>query len=165
MPNIRAEDPGTLDAIGLTDELSAALAAITGDSGRSSFDPDDVRLPRARFAVARDADGHPIGCAALRPLADGVAEIKRMYARPGNPGTGSALLAFVEREAAALGYRELWLETRVVNQRAVKFYSERGYAVIANYGRYAGRADAVCLSKQLPSPAGVSAGKRTRPHP
>jgi GNAT superfamily N-acetyltransferase len=165
MPSIRAEDPGTPDAIALMDELSAALAAITGDSGRSSFDPDDIRAPRSRFAVARDACGHPIGCAAIRPLGDGVAEIKRMYARPGNPGTGSALLAFLESEAAALGYRELWLETRVVNQRAVSFYSARGYCVIPNYGRYAGRAGAVCLAKQLASPTGVSAGNRTLPHP
>ena len=151
MPSIRAEDPGTPDAIALTDELSAALAAITGDSGRSSFDPDDVRAPRSRFVVARDAVGRPIGCAAIRPLGEGVAEVKRMYARPGNPGTGSALLAFVENLATALGYRELWLETRVVNQRAVRFYSERGYRVIPNYGRYAGRTDAVCLAKQLVS--------------
>lgn len=46
---IRAEDPGTPDAIALLDKLSAALAVISGDSGRASFDPDDVRrsgLPR-----------------------------------------------------------------------------------------------------------------------
>jgi GNAT superfamily N-acetyltransferase len=170
MPSIRAEDPGTPDAIELTDELSAALAAITGDSGRASLAPDDVRVARSRFVVARDADGHPIGCAAIRPLGDGVAEIKRMYARPGNPSTGSALLAFLESEATALGYRAPWLETRIVNHRAVGFYSARGYRVIPNYGRYAGRADAVRLAKQLAPPAGVSpagvrAGNRTRPHP
>ncbi|MET0858958.1 MAG: GNAT family N-acetyltransferase [Telluria sp.] len=165
MPSICAEDPGTPDAIALTDELSAALAAITGDSGRSSFDPDDVRVPRARFAVARNADGQPIGCGAFRPLGEGVAEIKRMYARAGNPGTGRALLAFLESEATALGYRALWLETRIANQRAVSFYSARGYTLIPNYGRYAGRADAVCLAKQLATPAGVSADNRTRPHP
>ncbi len=88
-PIIRAEDPGTPDAIALIDELSAALAAITGDSGRSSFDADDVRAARACFAVARNANGEAVGCGAFRPLADGVAEVKRMYARPGNPGTGA----------------------------------------------------------------------------
>lgn len=154
MPSIRCEDPGTPDAIALIDELSGALAAITGDSGKSSFDPGDVRGTRGRFAVARDTGGHSIGCAALRPLADGVAELKRMYARPGSPGTGSALLAFLEREAAALGYRAICLETRIVNERAVRFYSARGYRVIPNYGQYAGRDDAVCLAKQLGIPAG-----------
>lgn len=149
MPAICAEDPGAPDAIALIDELSAALAAMTGDGGKSSFDADDVRVPRACFAVARDAQGHAIGCAAVRPLAEGVAELKRMYARPGNSGTGSALLAYLEEAAAALGYRAIWLETRAVNHRAVRFYSKRGYVIVPNYGRYAGRADAVCMAKQL----------------
>lgn len=149
MLSVRAEDPGTPEAIALVDELSAALAAITGDSGRSSFDADDVRVDGARFVVARDADGQAVGCGAFRPLADGVAELKRMYARPGNPGVGSALLAFLEAEAASLDYRAIWLETRVVNQRAVGFYRARGYTQIPNYGKYAGNDRAICLAKQL----------------
>jgi GNAT superfamily N-acetyltransferase len=149
MLSIRAEDPGTPDAIALIDALSAALAAITGDSGTSSFDADDVRVPRARFAVARDAGGQAAGCGALRPLGDEIAEVKRMYARPGNPGAGSALLAFLEAEAVALGYRAIWLATRAVNQRAVRFYLARGYTPIPNYGKYAGNDGAVCLEKQL----------------
>ena len=75
--------------------------------------------------------------------------MKRTYARPGNPGIGSALLAFLEAEAAALGYRAIWLETRAVNRRAVRFYLAHGYTPISNYGKYAGNAEAVCLAKQL----------------
>lgn len=150
MLTITTEDPDTPDAIALLDELSAALAAITGDSGSSSFDAADVRAARACFAVARDAAGQAAGCGALRPLAGDVAEVKRMYARPGHPGAGSALLAFLEGAAAKLGYRDLWLETRAVNQRAVRFYLARGYRPIPNYGKYAGNAEAVCLAKRLP---------------
>lgn len=149
MLTIRTEDPGAPDAIALIGELSAALAEITGDSGSSSFDPDDVRTARARFVVARDAGGQAVGCGAFRPLAEDVAEVKRMYARPGNPGAGRALLAFLEAEAAALGYRAIWLATRAVNQRAVRFYLARGYTPIPRYGKYAGNAEAVCLAKQL----------------
>lgn len=151
MPAIGFEDPGTPDAIALIDELSAALAAITGDSGRSSFDIDDVRAARVCFAVARNASGEAVGCGGLRPLADDIAELKRMFARPGNPGTGSAVLAFLETEAAALGYRAIWLATRVVNLRAVAFYRARGYAVMPNYGKYEGKAETVCMAKQLNS--------------
>jgi hypothetical protein len=61
MLSIRAEDPGTPDAIALIDELSTTLAAITGDSGSSSFDADDVRAAGTRFVVARDA-GQAVGC-------------------------------------------------------------------------------------------------------
>jgi ribosomal protein S18 acetylase RimI-like enzyme len=149
MLTIRAEDPGTPDAVALIDELSAALAAITGDSGRSSFDLGDVRAARALFVVARNGGGQAVGCGAFRPLADGIAEVKRMYSRPGNPGVGSALLAFLEAQAAVLGYRAIWLETRAVNQRAVGFYRARGYAQMTNYGKYAGNDQAVCLGKQL----------------
>jgi len=147
-------DPADADAQALMDELSDALAAITGDSGRASFDVADVRVPRACFAIARDAQGRAIGCGAFRPLDAQVAEVKRMYARPGTTGVGSAVLRFLEAEAARLGFAALWLETRVVNARAVAFYERRGFARIANYGKYAGNAQAACFAKALPaSPA------------
>jgi len=142
-------DPTAPESVALTKELSAALAAITGDSGKSSFDPADVRGENARFVIAHNAAGHAIGCGAFRPLQPGIAEIKRMYSRPGNPGTGSAILSFLEREAVALGYHALWLETRLVNRRAVEFYERRGYARIANFGKYVGNPAAVCFEKRL----------------
>jgi GNAT superfamily N-acetyltransferase len=138
-------DPGSADALALTGELSAALAAITGDSGAASFAPADVSL----FVVARSDDGQLLGCGALRPLAAGVGEIKRMYARPGTRGVGKALLAHIESAAAGFGYRELWLETRRVNLRAVAFYLTHGYSGIDNYGKYVGRPEAVCFGKRL----------------
>jgi GNAT superfamily N-acetyltransferase len=142
-------DPDDGEARALMDELSDALAAITGDSGRASFDPADVRAARACFAVARDAGGRALGCGAFRPLADGVAELKRMYARPGTRGVGGAVLRFLEAEAARLGFAELWLETRRVNARAVAFYERHGYAPIPNYGKYAGNPGAACFAKRL----------------
>lgn len=147
--SITAIDPDDADARLLLDELSAALQAITGDSGRSGFAADDVRGPRSRFVIARDAAGLPLGCGALRPLDDGVAELKRMYARPGSRGVGAAVLAQLESAARELGYRAVWLETRVVNERAVSFYERHGYRRIENFGRYAGNAAAVCFGKAL----------------
>ncbi|NGZ84124.1 GNAT family N-acetyltransferase [Duganella aceris] len=146
------EDPAAPESIRLMAELSTALEAITGDGGNASFDAADVRGPMACFVVARDAAGAALGCGAFRPLEPGVAEIKRMYARHGTSGVGSAVLRFLETEAAALGYQALWLETRLVNRRAVDFYEARGYSRIANYGKYIGNPLAVCFEKQLPSP-------------
>ncbi len=148
MLTIRAEDPGTADAAALLDELSGALAAITGDSGRSSFDAGEMRMAGTLFAVARNAQGRAIGCGALRPLDPGVAELKRMFAK--ERGAGGAVLAFLEVEAAAMGYRAVWLSTRVINERAVAFYLSHGYAPVPGYGKYAGNADSICLGKQLP---------------
>jgi GNAT superfamily N-acetyltransferase len=146
---LNAEDPAGHEALLLMEELSTALEAITGDGGKASFDVEDVRGPMARFVVARDAGGAALGCGAFRPLEPGVAEIKRMYARHGTSGVGSAVLRFLEAEAAALGYQALWLETRLVNRRAVDFYSARGYTRIANYGKYIGNPLAVCFEKTL----------------
>lgn len=141
---IHACDPASGDGAVLIEELSAALAAITGDSGKASFSPDG-----ALFVVARSVSGELLGCGALRELEDGVGEIKRMYARPGTRGVGAALLAWLEREAGVLGYRALWLETRKVNTRAVDFYLKHGYETIPNYGRYIGRPEAVCFAKAV----------------
>lgn len=144
-------DPDSADACALLEELSAALAAITGDSGKASFSAGDARAARALFVVARGEAGQLLGCAALRPL-DGetdVGEVKRMFARPGSNGVGAALLAHVEQAAQGFGYRALWLETRKVNVRAVAFYEKHGYRTIPNYGKYVGRDEAVCLGKSL----------------
>ena len=141
-------DPSSAEARVLIAELEAALALICGDSGSGSFDPNDVRGPGSVFMVARAADGTALGCGALRPLAPGVAELKRMYARPGS-GAGRLLLAELEAQAVAFGYRELWLSTRRVNARAVGFYSKHGYLPVENYGRYAGREASICLGKRL----------------
>ncbi|MYN25392.1 GNAT family N-acetyltransferase [Duganella levis] len=144
------EDPTAPESVLLMAELSTALEAITGDSGKASFDPDDVRGPAACFVVARSDSGAALGCGAFRPLEPGVAEIKRMYARHGTSGVGSAVLRYLEGEAQALGYQAVWLETRLVNRRAMDFYEARGYQRIANYGKYIGNPLAVCFEKQLP---------------
>jgi len=145
-------DPDAAAARALIAQLDAALSAICGDSGSKSFDANDVRGPRSVFLVAQDAAGVAVGCGALRPLegaleAD-IAEVKRMYARPGS-GAGVQLLGELERQASAFGYRAIWLETRKVNGRAVAFYEKHGYRVIPNYGKYVGREDAICLGKVL----------------
>jgi GNAT superfamily N-acetyltransferase len=149
MITISIEDPASVDALALMEELSATLARITGDSGKASFDPNDVRAATARFVVARNAEGQAVGCGAFRPLREGVVEVKRMYSREGTIGVGSAVLAFLESEARGLGYKAMWLETRVVNARAVAFYQHRGYRRIPNFGKYVGNSKAICFEKRL----------------
>lgn len=146
---ISAADPESAEAQMLIDELSERLQQISGDGGRSSFQADEVRGERAVFVIARDASRHPLGCGALRPLANDSAELKRMYARPNSRGTGSAILLALEEYARTFGYRELCLETRQVNVAALAFYAKHEYLPIPNFGRYAGRADACCLAKIL----------------
>ena len=140
--------PDSPDAMELMVELSGCLKDITGDSGANSFDPQDVVGERAVFLIAYDEQtGEALGCGAIRPLVESVAELKRMYAR--RPGVGTALLAELERRAREFGYSAIWLETRRVNERAVSFYEKRGYRRTPNYGKYVDHPEAVCFEKRL----------------
>ncbi|WP_426449129.1 GNAT family N-acetyltransferase [Siccibacter colletis] len=142
-------DPTEPDALALQAALSETLEGLTGSSGRASFSYDDVRVKGAGFFIARDEAGKPVGCVGCRPLQEGIGELKRLFALPGNPGAGVTLLRWVEQWAVRQGYRELWLETRTSNQKAVEFYLRAGYAIIDNYGRYVGQEDAVCFAIRL----------------
>lgn len=146
---VEVADPSSAQAQELLASLSLTLQRITGSDGKASFHVQDVQGERACFAIARAEDGTPLGCGAIRPLEPGVAELKRMFAVPGTRGVGSAVLAFLELQALAFGYAQLWLETRRVNERAVAFYERHGYRPIPNFGRYVGRPDAICLGKTL----------------
>lgn len=141
------------DAVLLMHQLNQRLASLSGDSGASGFEAASMPAGRSLFLVARGEAGALLGCGAVRPLAQAgaapVAELKRMFARDGTRGVGAALLFALEREALAMGYRALWLETRRVNDRALRFYRRHGYTEIPNYGSYVGREEAVCLGKPL----------------
>ena len=150
---ILAVDAAGPDAQLLLDALSETLLRINGDSGRSSFDIE-AATPRGGFYLARDGAGTLQGCAALRPLGEpdsSTAELKRMYARPGQGGlgVGAALLAHVEAQARRHGYQALHLSTRVVNSRAVAFYARHGYVPVVAWGKYVGAAQSTCLGKTL----------------
>jgi ribosomal protein S18 acetylase RimI-like enzyme len=140
----------------LLDELTQVLRQLTGDGGTNSFHADDLHDPHAVLLVARDAAGHALGCGALRPL-EGErgrsAEVKRMYARSGGQGVGSAVLEALERHALGLGCDRLVLSTRRINAPAVAFYRAHGYVECKPYGRYVGREVSICLGKALTAPA------------
>lgn len=146
---ISKEDPTTRDACQLINELSDVLETITGDGGKGSFHVEDVVHPRAMFAIARNQAGEALGCGAIRPLDENIAEVKRMYAKSKAKGIGTQILSYLEENAKILGYSALWLETRVVNKQAVLFYESRGYHDIPNFGIYAGRLECVCFEKRL----------------
>ncbi|AAK80490.1 N-acetylglutamate synthase-like GNAT family acetyltransferase [Clostridium acetobutylicum] len=141
--------PSTQDAINLMEELSKNLEFITGDSGKNSFNSNDVCVPRSLFVVAYNKDDEAIGCGAIRPINEDVAEVKRMFAKTKAIGVGSEVLQHLEKQAQKLGYSYLWLETRLINKRAVSFYEKKGYHRISNYGKYVNKPEAVCFEKKI----------------
>ncbi|MBU9809249.1 GNAT family N-acetyltransferase [Rahnella sp. C60] len=149
MITVEKSDPFSSESHRLIEMLSAELAAITGDNGKSNFTVDAMNGDKALWVLAKNAHGDAIGCGAIRPLTQNIAELKRMFSDRSVPGVGNALLTFLEISAKEMGYLELRLETRHINHRAVNFYKKNGYVRIENYGPYTGREEAVCFAKTL----------------
>ena len=97
--------------------------------------------------VARDASGAAVGCGALRPLGDDVAEIKRMYVVPAarRRGVSKLVLAGLEAAARDRGWTTLRLETGRRQPEAVALYEGVGYRLIPAFGAYVGADDADSL--------------------
>ncbi len=96
--------------------------------------------------VAHDAAGEAVACGALRPLGDGVAEVKRMYVVPAWRGRGvsKVVLAGLEDAARARGWTTLRLETGPRQPEAIALYEGAGYRAIPAFGAYVDSPDAGC---------------------
>jgi ribosomal protein S18 acetylase RimI-like enzyme len=124
-------------------QLFAAYAAALGiDLGYQDFETELASLP-GKYAppfgallLARDVAGRPVGCVALRSLADaGACEMKRLYVAPEGRGhgLGKGLLEAVLGEARQIGYREIRLDTLPTMIAAQALYRARGFEPIAPY--------------------------------
>ena len=96
--------------------------------------PGDYAPPAGRLFLAR-VGGQPAGCIALRSLAAGVAEMKRLYVRPQfrAVGLGRALAERVIGEARAIGYASMKLDTLPSMRSAQRLYAELGFRDAARY--------------------------------
>lgn len=132
----------------LIKNLNDALKDITGNDGSSNAELTDFSRERALFLIAL-RDGKAVACGGFRPLNSEICEIKRMFAVENKTGLGLKILQELECSAKNYGYKSIFLETRRVNDVAVRFYLKNGYEIIDNYGVYIGRSDAVCFGKLL----------------
>jgi putative acetyltransferase len=90
--------------------------------------------PHGRLLLAL-ARSEAAGCVALRPLADGVCEMKRLFVRSGyrGQGLGRRLGERIVAEARAIGYRMMRLDTLPSMQAAVRLYETLGFVRCAAY--------------------------------
>jgi GNAT superfamily N-acetyltransferase len=147
---IAAEPFHSPDAVALCDAQQADIRARYG-----LRDTEPGVKPSAAditvFLVARDDDGTPLGCGALRGLGDGVVELKRMYTVPAarGRGVGRAVLTALEDEARARGFTLARLETGDRLPEAHRLYVRAGYAPIPCWGAYASSAISLCFERAL----------------
>jgi putative acetyltransferase len=136
----------------LIEALNAELAQRYPEEGANHFrlDPDEVADGRGAFLIATRS-GAPIGCGAVRRIADATGEIKRMYVSPAERGRGAgrAILSALEAEARALGLTRLLLETGSRQPEAIALYERAGFSVIAPFGEYVDSPLSVCMAKAL----------------
>ena len=146
---VRLDEP---DALKLIELVQGEYVVRYGGRDEAPIDVAEFLPPEGLFVVAR-LDGAAAGCGGWRNLGDGRAEIKRMFTATAyrNRGVARAVLAELERTAAAAGIEELVLETGTVQPEAIGLYESSGYHPVDGFGYYAGR------------PLSRSFGKRVAP--
>jgi GNAT superfamily N-acetyltransferase len=159
------------DAQRLIAEVQQEYVVRYGDIDATPVDPVDFDAPRGLFAVVYDEQGSPVGTGAWRAreatetgLADGDAEIKRMYTVPAARGRGLArrMLRFLEQEARRAGRRRMVLETGTEQPEALALYAAEGYLPTEKFGIYRHDEQSVCLAKPLPAAVVAEAAEPAR---
>jgi ribosomal protein S18 acetylase RimI-like enzyme len=96
--------------------------------------PGAYAPPQGRLLVALEGSA-PAGCGALRPIAPGIAELKRMWVSPAfrGRGLGRAIAEALLAAARAQGYRAARLDTLDTMREARALYAALGFREIPAY--------------------------------
>jgi GNAT superfamily N-acetyltransferase len=131
---VPADEPPALDLIEAMVAEIVAMYAARGENPTVSTEPGGMVPPRGVFLVG-DEGGEPVCGGGVRPLAEHIGEVKRMYVVPHARGrqVGRALLGALEDAARELGYARLRLDTGADQPGARHLYESAGYASIPDY--------------------------------
>jgi len=96
--------------------------------------PGKYAPPEGALLLAMDAD-RAAGCVAVRKTSDGICEMKRLFVRPEFRGRGLGRLLGTQiiKEAQALGYSRMQLDTLDRLKEAVQLYRSLGFVEIPAY--------------------------------
>ena len=148
-------DPQGADAMALLGQAAVEAQALypeLHDPARPG--PVNAPTPVGGCYLLACLNGQPVGCGALRPLAAGQVELRRMYVTGGRRrrGIARALLRELEDRAVRLGYCTMRLETGCRQLPALALYEASGYRHIEPFGAHVGDPTSVCFEKDLPEP-------------
>lgn len=159
-PDLRVTGADHPDAVALDQRVQAWYRDVYGDPDLTVLGPGQFTPPRGLYLVGYDERGRPVASGGWRareastddpPLRDGDAELKRMYVVPEARGRGyaRAVLAELERTAAAAGRRRAVLETGTEQPEAIALYTRAGYRPIAAFGAHRADPRSRCFAKPL----------------
>ena len=134
----RAESP---EAIGEARTLFREYEASLGvDLCFQGFEQELAGLPgayapRTGALLLASVDARIAGCVALRRLAEGVCEMKRLYVRPEfrGRGVGAGLARAAIDAARRIGYARMRLDTLPSMSAAQRLYERLGFRDVAPY--------------------------------
>ena len=144
MPIIQPSTPEHFEAFrGLLREWFDFLVNDAGiDMGYQSIEAELAGLPgafgppRGRMWLAYDDADQAVGSVALRPMPDdGACELKRLYVRPAQRGTGlgRALTLQAIKEARAMGYVLMRLDTGTFLDASRRLYASLSFVETGPY--------------------------------
>lgn len=145
------------DAAVLVEEVQLEYVARYGSRDETPLQPGYFDLPGGSFFVGYLEDV-PVATGAWRRRSDvealgssAAAEIKRMYVAPAGRrrGLARAMLAHLERTAAAAGAAVMILETGAAQPEALELYASSGYVAIPGFGYYRDSPLNRCLARLL----------------
>ena len=142
-------DSNSQDFLDLVQQLDADLAQRYGTT-QLSYNKYN-KIQNIDTIVIAYINNIAVGCGCFKPFDEQSIEIKRMYVKPKNRGTGISkkILFELEKWAAELGFSESILETGVKQHEAIGLYNKNGYHRIDNYDQYAGMPNSICFGKCL----------------
>jgi putative acetyltransferase len=149
---IGPDTPERQDVLQLLGEHLADMYATSPPESVHALDPAALAGPGISFWTARE-DARLLGCAALKHLAPGDAEIKSMRTATAARGRGvaSALLRHLLAEAGHSGYRRLFLETgsQEFFAPARRLYKRHGFTDCTPFAGYKPDPNSVFMTLQL----------------